>query len=80
MILAACRFAGIDPDQTYFIGDQESDIRAAENAGCPGIRIRGGGDAATTGSSTSEQPCFATLLDAVLSICGESIKNFADLY
>ena len=40
MILAACRFAGIDPGQTFFIGDSDSDMRAAENAGCPGIRIR----------------------------------------
>jgi D-glycero-D-manno-heptose 1,7-bisphosphate phosphatase len=80
MILNACRFAGIDPDQTYFVGDHESDIRAAENAGCPGIRICRGGDAAQTYISTSEPPCFATLLDAVLCICSESIKDFKDLY
>ena len=45
MILAACRFGGIDPDQTFFIGDRDSDMKAAENAGCPGIRIRRDGDA-----------------------------------
>ncbi len=80
MILTACRFAGIDPEQTYFVGDHESDIRAAENAGCPAIRICRGGDAAQTDICTSEQPCFTTLLDAVLCIYTESIKNFADLY
>jgi D-glycero-D-manno-heptose 1,7-bisphosphate phosphatase len=80
MILAACRFAGINPDQTFFVGDHESDIRAAENAGCPGIRICRGGDAAQTDICASEQPFFATLLDAVLSIYSESIGDFADLY
>ncbi len=80
MILAACRFAGIGPEQTYFVGDHESDIRAAENAGCPGIRIRRGGDAAQTDICASEQPCFTTLWDAVLSIYSGSIKDFANLY
>jgi len=80
MILTACRFAGIDPGQTYFVGDSESDMRAAETAGCPGIRICRGGDAPQTDIGTSKQPCFTTLLDAVLSICTESIKDFADLY
>jgi len=81
MILTACRFAGIDPGQTYFVGDSESDMRAAENAGCPGIRICRSGDAAQIDICTSQQPCFfPTLLDAVLRIYGESIKDFADLY
>jgi D-glycero-D-manno-heptose 1,7-bisphosphate phosphatase len=65
MILNACRFAGIDPGQTYFVGDRESDMRAAENAGCPGIRICRGGDAPQTEFNTSEQPGFTTLLEAV---------------
>ena len=78
--LCCFRFAGIDPGQTYFVGDHESDMRAAENAGCPGIRICRGGDAPQKDIGTSQQPCFATLLDAVLCICRQSIKDFADLY
>ncbi len=70
MILTACRFAGIDPGQTFFIGDNESDMKAAENAGCPGIRICRSGDASQADGCISGKPYFATLLDAVLSICG----------
>ncbi len=71
MILAACRFAHIDPGQTFFIGDHESDMKAAENAGCPGIRICRGSDVnLQTDVCTSGKPYFATLLDAVLSIRG----------
>ncbi len=40
MIFEACRFAGIEPGKTFFIGDSPSDMEAAENAGCQGIRIR----------------------------------------
>ena len=70
MILAACRFAGIDPGQTYFIGDNESDMKAAANAGCPGIRICRCADAAArTDVCTPGKPYFESLLDAVLSIC-----------
>ena len=69
MILAACQFACIDPGQTFFIGDHESDMKAAENAGCPGIRISRGAtgqaDACASGGRY-----FATLLDAVLNIYG----------
>lgn len=72
MILAACRFAGIDPGQTFFIGDHESDMKAAETAGCPGIRICRS-DAPQTDVCISGTPYFGTLLDAVLSICGGSI-------
>ena len=69
MILAACRFAGIDPGQTFFIGDHESDMKAAANAGCPGIRICRCADAAARGDvCASGEPCFESLLDAVLSI------------
>jgi D-glycero-D-manno-heptose 1,7-bisphosphate phosphatase len=72
MIRAACRFAGIDAEQTFFIGDHESDMKAAENAGCPSIRICRS-DAPQTNICNSGAPYFETLLDAVLSICGESI-------
>ena len=73
MILAACRFAGIDPDQTFFIGDRDSDMIAAENAGCRGIRICRGGQAEQSGGRTPHKHCFTALMDAVLSIYGESI-------
>ncbi|MGA2400152.1 MAG: HAD-IIIA family hydrolase [Syntrophobacteraceae bacterium] len=73
MILAACRFAGIDPDQTFFIGDYDSDMMAAENAGCPGIRVCRGGQAERTDICTPHKQYFTTLMDAVLSIYGENI-------
>ena len=72
MILTACRFAGIDPGQTFFIGDNESDMKAAENAGCAGIRICRN-DAPPTDICIPGAPYFATLLDAVTSIRGGSI-------
>lgn len=72
MIFAACRFAGIDPGQTVFVGDSESDIEAAKNAGCLGVRIcREKSEA--PGLLAPEKPIFKTLLDAVLSIYGKSI-------
>lgn len=70
MILAACQFAGIDPGRTFFIGDRESDMRAAENAGCSGIRICRDDNPAQTGLCAAGEPYFGTLLDAVLSIYG----------
>lgn len=72
MLLAACRFAGIDPDQTSYVGDYESDMKAAENAGCRGIRICRGGDGAPADICASEAPYFPTLLDAVLAVYGKS--------
>jgi D-glycero-D-manno-heptose 1,7-bisphosphate phosphatase len=73
MIVAACRFAGIDPDRTFFIGDSDSDMKAAENAGCPGIRICREDDAEQQDMSNLYNRCFTSLLDAVLSIYAESI-------
>jgi D-glycero-D-manno-heptose 1,7-bisphosphate phosphatase len=73
MILAACRFAGIGPGNTFFIGDSDSDMEAAENAGCPGIRICRGGDAEQQDVSNSHNLHFTTLLDAVLSIYRECV-------
>ncbi len=72
MIAAACRFAGIRPDQAFFIGDHESDMTAAQNAGCHGIRVCRCGDAGQTDACTSGRPYFTTLMDAVLSIFGKS--------
>jgi D-glycero-D-manno-heptose 1,7-bisphosphate phosphatase len=68
MIVAACRFAGIEPGRTFFIGDRESDMTAAKNAGCRGIALCRGGDAGDTDVRNSGRPCFTTLMDAVLSI------------
>ncbi|MGA2224361.1 MAG: HAD-IIIA family hydrolase [Syntrophobacteraceae bacterium] len=73
MILAACRFAGIGPGHTFFIGDSDSDMKAAENAGCPGIRICRGGDAEQQNVSNSHNLHFTSLLDAVLSIYRECV-------
>lgn len=73
MLLAACRFAGIDPGHTFFIGDSDSDMRAAENAGCPGILIRREGDAERQNIFSSHNRNFTTLLDAVWSIYEEGI-------
>ncbi|HYA43871.1 MAG TPA: HAD family hydrolase [Syntrophobacteraceae bacterium] len=70
MILVACRFAGIDPCRTFFIGDRESDMKAAENAGCPGIRICR--TSPQNGACASGEPYFTNLLDAVLSIYGRA--------
>lgn len=72
MIFSACRFAGIDPSQTFFFGDSESDIEAAQNAGCPGVRICRA-DSRATGPCGPDKPNFKTLLDAVLSIYGKNI-------
>ncbi|MDR3569008.1 MAG: HAD family hydrolase [Syntrophobacteraceae bacterium] len=72
MIFAACRFAGIEPGQTFFVGDSATDILAAENAGCRGVRICRA-DSRGTGALAPVEPSFTTLLDAVLSIYG---KNF----
>ncbi len=73
MILAACRFAGIVPDRTFFIGDHESDMIAARNAGCHGIRVCRSGDAEETDACVSGRPHFATLMDAVLRLYGKRI-------
>ncbi len=72
MLFAACRFAGIKPWQTFFVGDSPSDMLAAQNAGCPGVRIvRTQGEGTDTGSSP--EFVFQTLLGAVLSIYGKDI-------
>ncbi|MHC1726952.1 MAG: D-glycero-alpha-D-manno-heptose-1,7-bisphosphate 7-phosphatase [Syntrophobacteraceae bacterium] len=68
MIQAACRLAGIKPRQTSFIGDNESDMEAAANAGCRGIRVCRGEDPGITDTCTAGQPAFASLLDAVLDL------------
>ncbi|WP_165959048.1 HAD-IIIA family hydrolase [Actinomadura sp. KC345] len=42
MILAALKRAQVRPDRTLLIGDQESDIAAAQAAGCWAIHVRSG--------------------------------------
>lgn len=69
MISAACRFAGIEPGETFFIGDSESDMTAARNAGCHGIKLCRPGVAAETDVRASGEPCYTSLMDAVLSVC-----------
>ncbi|MGC9965413.1 MAG: HAD-IIIA family hydrolase [Syntrophobacteraceae bacterium] len=72
MIAAACRFAGIEPDQAFFIGDNESDMMAAKNAGCHGVRVCRLGVGGETDACTSGGPYYTSLMDAVLSICGKN--------
>jgi D-glycero-D-manno-heptose 1,7-bisphosphate phosphatase len=68
MILTACRFFGIVPAETSFIGDHETDIEAAARAGCGGIRIcRNGGDPGTD-TCNSGEVAYASLLEAVLDL------------
>jgi D-glycero-D-manno-heptose 1,7-bisphosphate phosphatase len=75
MIFAACRFAGVDPRQTYFVGDRESDMKAAETAGCRGIRIyRDDGDRRKDVCNSGE-PYFTTLLDVVSNIYGRNKRE-----
>lgn len=42
MILEAAKTYDIDLSQSWFIGDSESDIEAAKNAGCPSIAVLSG--------------------------------------
>jgi D-glycero-D-manno-heptose 1,7-bisphosphate phosphatase len=72
MIFSACRHAGIDPGETFFVGDSESDMSAAENARCGGVRIYRG-DSEGTGPGAPKELHFPTLLDAVLSLYGNHI-------
>lgn len=56
MILDACRHFDIDPDQSYLVGDSDSDIAAALNAGVRAIRISANND-------TNADLTFQSLLD-----------------
>ncbi len=69
MILAACRIYGIIPAATWFVGDYDSDVEAAKQAGCLAARIRRPGES-DEDCARSGVPVFSNLLDAVLSICG----------
>jgi D-glycero-D-manno-heptose 1,7-bisphosphate phosphatase len=44
MILEACRHFDIDLDQSYLVGDSDSDMAAALNAGVRAIRISANND------------------------------------
>lgn len=70
MILAACRQFLIDPAETSFIGDSETDIQAAQKAGCRAIRLcREGTD--QEDCRESEAPVYSNLLDAVRDLYGK---------
>lgn len=71
MLRAACRFAGIKPSETFFIGDHETDIQAANNAGCRGIRLCRKDVQGNTDICFSGEPYYTTLLDAVRDLYGE---------
>lgn len=73
MILAACRFFGINPGETGFIGDKETDIEAARHAGCKGIRLCRNGRAQGADTCKSAEPAYFSLLDAVLDLFGGDI-------
>ncbi len=69
MILTACRIYGIVAAETWFIGDYDSDVEAAQRAGCSAIRIRRPAESVQD-SARSGVPVFSNLLDAVLSVYG----------
>jgi len=68
MIQAASRFFGINPRETAFIGDTETDIEAARRAGCKGIRLCRNGGAQGADTPKSAEPEYFNLLDAVLDL------------
>jgi D-glycero-D-manno-heptose 1,7-bisphosphate phosphatase len=72
MILTACRFFGVKPHETSFMGDHETDIEAARRAGCKGIRICRNGSALSTDTCKSGESVYQNLLDAVLDLYGGS--------
>ncbi|MBC7357645.1 MAG: HAD-IIIA family hydrolase [Desulfacinum sp.] len=62
MLRAAARFYPMDLSRTFFVGDKESDLDAARNAGCrPVLLCRDG----TGGTPPAHVPVYTTLLDAV---------------
>jgi D-glycero-D-manno-heptose 1,7-bisphosphate phosphatase len=73
MILAACRYLGIKPSEAHFIGDHETDMAAAKNAGCGGIRVCRHNAGGNTDTCASGAPAFASLLEAILSIYGAKL-------
>jgi D-glycero-D-manno-heptose 1,7-bisphosphate phosphatase len=73
MIAAACRFAGIEPQEVFFIGDSESDMAAAANAGCRGVRLYRDGASDGTDADASGKPYFTNLVDAILTIFGNNV-------
>jgi len=71
MLIAACRFFGASPDRTYFVGDSESDIEAAANAGCTGIRLCREDCRPAAQSREFTAPSYSSLLDAVVELFPE---------
>ncbi len=59
MILKAAKELGIDPTQSWVIGDKEIDMEAARRAGCRGIKVLTNGDglARAVGEIIAEESC-----------------------
>lgn len=70
MILAACRQFGINSGRTSFIGDHDTDVQAAKNAGCRGIRICRE-DADPDECHAGGAPVYFSLLEAVRDLYGK---------
>ena len=51
MVLQAIREHQLDPARSFFVGDKETDVECAHNAGVRAIRVRTGFDKMTDGSS-----------------------------
>lgn len=71
MLLEACRFLCAEPGETIFIGDQDSDIEAAKNAACRGVRVYREAVDPGQGPGKAGAPVFPTLLDAVWAVYGK---------
>jgi D-glycero-D-manno-heptose 1,7-bisphosphate phosphatase len=50
MVLQAVREHSLDPARSFFIGDKETDVECAHNAGVRAVRVRTGFDTMTDGS------------------------------
>ncbi|SMC17422.1 D-alpha,beta-D-heptose 1,7-bisphosphate phosphatase [Desulfacinum hydrothermale DSM 13146] len=68
MLRAAARLYPMDLSKTCFVGDKESDLEAARNAGCRPVLLHRNGTGSPEVLSRAEAarvPVYTTLLDAV---------------
>jgi len=78
LILAAASHFGLELSQCFFIGDNESDILAAQAAGClPVLLQREGTGAADLKRKRDAVSVVSTLGEAVDSICTGGVTNVA---
>jgi len=78
LLVAAARQFGLDLAQCFFIGDSESDILAAQAAGCQAVLIqREGAGAADWRAKQHAVGVVSGLGEAVEAICGEGVINVA---